>query len=63
MLIYMFSFILSILAALFVANLFTTFPLLAAYFCGKKDKKDRTFIALAIIALNAYFVYSIIISA
>lgn len=59
----MFVFILSILAALVVANLFTTFPILAAYHCGDKDNKDRAFIILAIIALNAYFIYTIIVNA
>lgn len=60
----MFTFILSILAALVVANLFTTFPILAAYYCAdERDKKTAIFVALAIIALNAWFIYNIIISA
>lgn len=60
----MFTFILSSLAALVVANLFTSFPILAAYYCTeKRDKKTAAAVALAIIALNAWFIYNIIISA
>ena len=62
----MFSFILSILAALIVANLFTTAPILAAYSCtdkSKRDKKTAVAVILSIIALNAWFIYNIIISA
>lgn len=60
----MFTLILSSLAALVVANLFTTFPILAAYFSGdKRDNKDRIFTILAILAINVYCIYTIIVNA
>ena len=63
---YMFTFILSILAALVVANLFTTFPILAAYYCTDADKRNKTMTAaviIAILAINAYCIYTIIVNA
>lgn len=64
--VYMFSFILSSLAALIIANLFSTLPILAAYYSTDKSKRDKraaAFVAVAIIALNTWFVYNIIIAA
>lgn len=60
----MFTFILSILAAFVVANLFTTLPILAAYYSGNnRDNKDRIFTILAILAINVYIIYTIIVNA